>query len=172
MSWWEVVVNWIADFFNQPIPIIGCTIAGLGTVAWKLLSQTSFGKKIISDIKKSFADLLESFNTLKISFDKTIEENEAKIKQLKEDYERYIAELQAKKDNLETLVVAVCEHINNVKIKELLEQYKSQNKEDLLNTLLNNKEQEVRSELEGRIAALEERLNEKEQSENCSSTEE
>lgn len=149
MDWNSIVEN-IKIFFEQPVAIIGCSVGCLLFYTLVFISKTSFGKKSILSVQKKFDEL-------KSKYDENVALLGEKVANLKKEYDDKVAIVEKHAQEVENLIFAISENINNKHVKELIEEYKRQKQEiseevnDLVNqaTLeLNDKLQEVQKQLE------------------------
>lgn len=103
--------NKVVEWLNQPLPIVGVSIIVVGGTIYKLLSQTSIGKKKIEQIKEIVSNSNESIEQYKIALEtyKSLAESELNAK------EQEIQELKA-------FIQKVCETIPNKKVNELVKE--------------------------------------------------
>lgn len=116
MSWDQFVAN-IKDFFLQPVVIAVCTAIIVLIVILIILSQTSFGRKLLKRMKEKVDGLTNDFKTHK-------EATEKKVQELQEGYEKKLQVAEAKVSVLEEIVLVIAEHSHNEKIKEIVEKSK------------------------------------------------
>lgn len=137
---WEMIVetfntwcNAVKDFFNQPVPIIGCTIGFLLITFLSILSKTSWGRKTINTV-------IGSINTLKAETTAKISETSENINNLKNEYEQKLAIAETHSQELETLLLNIGDQLHNKQIKEYVEKYR-QTKQDAKTQVQNLVEQ-------------------------------
>lgn len=137
---WEIIVetfntwcNAVKDFFNQPVPIIGCTIGFLLITILSILSKTSWGRKTINTV-------IGSINTLKAETTAKISETSENINNLKNEYEQKLAIAETHSQELETLLLNIGDQLHNKQIKEYVEKYR-QTKQDAKTQVQNLVEQ-------------------------------
>lgn len=116
-SAFDLFIDKVKDFFNQPIPIIGCSIGFLLVFVLVIFSKTSFGKRWILKLKALIEELKESFRALK----KYVEESIATIKSYSETE---IKKIEGQYSELSSLIVVIAENSHNIKVKEALLVYK------------------------------------------------
>ena len=122
---WEVIVNGLKEFWAQPVPIIGFSVGTLIIGICTIISKTSFGKRLLNKLKGNVQELSTNVDTFK-------SDTNAKIEELKSYYEQAMALLEAKKDNTEKLLLAIAEQLHNVKIEELVKEYKANAQKSLV----------------------------------------
>lgn len=137
---WEMIVetfntwcNAVKDFFNQPVPIIGCTIGFLLITILNILSKTSWGRKTINTV-------IGSVNTLKAETTAKIAETSENINNLKNEYEQKLAIAETHSQELENLLLNIGDQLHNKQIKEYVEKYR-QTKQDAKTQVQNLVEQ-------------------------------
>ena len=127
---WNQVATAIKDFFNQPVPIICCTVGALCVFILTIIAKTSIGKRG-----------LKKLNTKMIALESVIKQFLADLRAEKtkaeQEYQKYIAELekarleeQHKREKLEELVLFIAENTHNSKIKEYVKTYNKESNED------------------------------------------
>lgn len=119
---WEQIVEWVKDFFNQPVPIISCTVGALLITILTIISKTSIGKK-------SIKRMLEAVSEVKLELTNTIAKTSDNVAQLKKEYETQLALAETHSQELEDLLLSISDQLHNAKIRELVEQYKSKRSE-------------------------------------------
>ena len=117
VEWWDKMADGVKVFFNQPVPIIGCTVLSLLVFVLTVLSKTSWGKKGINWCKNQISFLVAGFKELK-------EGTEKEVKEIKEFSETERQKLEAQYSELSELIVAVAENSHNAKVKSALLKYK------------------------------------------------
>ena len=117
-EWFNNVCLAIKDFFNQPVPIIGCTIGFLVISILSILSKTSLGKKTLNKALTKI-DAVKAETTKKIAFAST------KINELEEEYKEKLAIAETHSQELEELLLNISEQLHNKKIAELVENYRN-----------------------------------------------
>lgn len=116
----QTLIDWgnaVKDFFNQPVPIIGCTIGFLLITILSILSKTSWGKKSINKV----IGLLDNFKketTTKISNINQMYQD------LEKEYNEKLAIAETHNQELENLLLNIGEQLHNKKIKEYVESYR------------------------------------------------
>ena len=115
---WNTIVEAIKIFFEQPVAIIGCSVGCLLFYTLILVSKTSFGKKNILRLQNKISELKSTCDTYEA-------QTREKVANLKEAYEDKVAIVENHAIEVENLLFAICENINNKKVKELVEQYKT-----------------------------------------------
>lgn len=152
---WDQIVNTINAFFNTPVPIICCSVGSLLIFIIAVISKTSIGKKALNKLTKQYNEITDIYQKAKVDYEKHITE-------LKQDYETKLALVQAKRDDVEKLLIYVCENTNNKKVKEALELYKqSTTKVVEISDLVSEKEKEVRKECEEKLNYFESQVKNK-----------
>lgn len=152
----QQVKEWIEWFFNLQLPIVGTSVLTVCIFALVIFSKTSLGKKVY--IKATM-----KVEELKLAFKKHKEENDTKIKELKDFYEEKLQLLSAKNDKLEKLLIAVSENINNKKVQELVSAYLKETKEviaiaDVVDDAIIQTKEECVKETQSIVKEYEEKL--------------
>lgn len=142
--WNETVAN-IKDFFNQPVPIIGCSILFLIVFFLVIFSKTSLGKKTLKKILSGFIEVKTTFGIYKEVVDSKVKEIEQKTKDEVQKMEEKIA-LQ------EELIEIIVNNTHNEQIKAKYLEYKE--KLDKVQTdvdsLINEKVEEEKTKFEAK----------------------
>lgn len=139
---WEQLVDVLKEFWNQPVPIIGFSVGCCLIFIFGIISKTSFGKKMLNKLTLSVDELkkqvlgIETFSRDKVS-------------DLQSYYEEKIALLEAKKDNTEQLLLAIAGEIHNVKIQEMVEEYrKTMTKDIVIGDIIESRIKDYKAEFE------------------------
>ena len=111
--WNEIVAN-IKDFFNQPVPIIGCTIGFVLVFILVILSKTSFGRKALKFLKGKVAELEKEYNEFKEATSKQVED-------LKSAYEEKLNIAESKVAVLEEVILIVADQTHNEQVKKAVD---------------------------------------------------
>ena len=120
--------NWIKDFFNQPIPIIGVSILFVTLFVLKIVATTTIGKRGLRKLEKSFNDFVSETNSL-------LRHNEKQEEEFKKDVHKAIGFYEDKNEiekkemfikiaKLEALVLKISEENHNRNVKKLIAEYK------------------------------------------------
>ena len=120
--------NWIKDFFNQPIPIIGVSILFLTLFILKIIATTTIGKKGLRKLQKSSDDFVEKVEVLLHRKEEQDEEFKRAVAKTIEGYERFNNNKNNERDRkiakLEALVLKISEENHNRNVKKLITEYK------------------------------------------------
>lgn len=155
MTQWDIFVNGLKEFFNQQVPIIGCTIGFVLIFALVIISKTSIGTKALKKLKSWYEELVRSYRLFKEVVEKMLNEQ-------KEFYESELKKAEAKYYEIANLIVLIAENTHNEKVKSALIEYKEKvdltktNFEEYINTIVNEKVSEATSKFEDTKAKLEE----------------
>jgi len=123
--WFDKVSEWLTNFFNQPVPIIGCSVLALIVFVLTVLSKTSIGKKSLNFLKGQIEEInKQSKEYLEIA-EKSKEQTIKEIEAIKELYEKAIKEKDEKVAELEQLVIKVSKNLHNKNVKELIDNYEN-----------------------------------------------
>ena len=168
---WEIITNWISQFFDKKIVIAIATIlAGLGC-GLIMLSRTSFGKRAIVKLTTLYELGLKKANDTEEKVKAVQKLAEEKISELEGYYEQRIAVVISTVNFYEESTFALFELVPNKKVQEKLaevkEQYKA--KKELITSIIGEiyddfeiavekKEKEIRQEYEDKIAYLENQI--------------
>ena len=99
-------INGVWDFLNKPLPIVGFTTLMVLVFVWKVVVATRYGKKALEKIETTYQTKVAQLN-----------EKEKSIKQLE-------TKCQNRIDELEQVIINVCETIPNVKVNAIGEKIK------------------------------------------------
>ena len=109
------------EFVNQPLPIIGISIATGGFLLWKIIDCTPIGRKGYNAIKEDFKKEQDKINGYK----QVAEEKLGEVKKLANEQIDILSHYSQQIDNLCDNLVKVCETSPNAKIKAIGEEIKS-----------------------------------------------
>lgn len=118
---WEQLKTEIAEFFNQPLPIIIGTIVMVLVYTLVIFSKTSLGRKALNILKTEIAKIREQLVIGLQLFNDKAKECENALNQAKktiEEQNEHIAKL-------ETLLFDIANAQSNVKVKKLVEEYRN-----------------------------------------------
>lgn len=121
----------VKEFFNQPVPIIGCTIGFLLISILTILAKTSIGKKALLRLQSGFAEVHEKYrllidlhnDTVK-HYEKEIAARDEYIKQIETKYQEIIDEVVAKYEEEKDKIIDILEDLPNKKVQQKLLTYK------------------------------------------------
>lgn len=167
---WDIFVENVKIFWNQPIPIIGFTVGTVVTGILFIIGRTSIGNKALNKIKDINNFITEKNNILLESCEEyskklkdaeeTVKEILAKkdeeIKKLKDEYELKLTNYREQLLKQENMIRVICENSVNKKIKDVYEKYNPTQLELPVGELKVQIEEKVKVEYEDRIARLEE----------------
>lgn len=149
----ETLKQWalaVKDFFNQPVPIIGCTIGFLLITILSILSKTSWGKKSINKV-------MGSVNTLKSETALKLSETSQMIELVKNEYNEKLALSESKSQEIENLLLNISEQLHNKKIKEYVEEYRKTKDETKLQ--VNNLVEQSSKAIDIKMSEFQEQMN-------------
>lgn len=152
---WNSVVEGIKTFFNQPIPIIGCTIGFALVFVLTVISKTSIGRKTLKKLGGWYDELKTKYNEFHDDVSKNVAE-------MQKTYNEQIAVATAKWNEANELIELLVENSHNVKVKDAYQQYKEKingyatNFENTLQEKINEKVEKIEN-LE--IGALKTQIN-------------
>lgn len=101
-------IHKVWDFINEPLPVLGFSIAFICFFAWKIFISTSFGLKKYNEIKRDYAilhEILENYIT-----NHEIERGK---------FEAKINELKLENQALLVYITKIRDAIPNKKVKEI-----------------------------------------------------
>lgn len=123
--------DWLSQLANNPLFISASSISLCFAYALLIFSKTSLGKKLFNKAKSSYEEAVkekeETFKNLK----ETIEAKESEIKELTYQYENRLNVLLCENAELEKLLDKIGEITPNLKIKNVLEEFKNSREERL-----------------------------------------
>lgn len=139
----KYVLNWVIEFSQQPIPIIGVS-AGLLLF---LLSKTGLGKRAINYLKSLIDDLKNRWIAYK-------EETDRKLEEQKEFYEEKLALVEYNRKQERELIIDAFSAIHNVIVERVLEKYKSVEPYKSISEVVDAEKEELRKEYEFKFEAF------------------
>lgn len=95
-------------WLNDPLPVVGVSIAMILWFLWRIFCNSSFGKKQIYEFKRLTQQTISEFNTYKLECNKKIAE-----------FEVIIEEQQKSIDYYREVIKTICGNSRNAKIKEI-----------------------------------------------------
>lgn len=120
----------VYGFLNTPFGITGLSIFSLGYIGYKIISQTTIGKKGLGTLKNDFSKV-----QFKVAdFEKKLDEKLSLLEKKENDLKTLVGGYSTEIDKLTESLVKVCETSPNAKIKALGEDIKGnigQVKEDI-----------------------------------------
>ena len=154
--WFEQLKEWITWFFSLPLPIAGITVGTACGFLAIIISKTSIGKKMYN---KAFAKIDDARAELK----KYNEIADNKINELKSEYEEKLQLVNAKNEQLETLLIAISENIHNAKVEKLVKDYCEKSQEyfaiaDVVDDAIVETKEQCLNETKGIIDEFKEQL--------------
>lgn len=120
---WEAIVEAIKTFFNQPVPVIGCTIGFLLIFVLKVISSTSIGKKALNRLTFQHEEMKKHVTNSIKDFEKATEAAKQELADQKKYYEAHLAAYEKKYAELETLLLEIAKNVHNRRVKEIVDQY-------------------------------------------------
>lgn len=153
---WNSIVEGIKTFFNQPIPIIGCTIGFALIFVLTVISKTSIGTRTLKKLNTWYDEL-------KVKYGEFNAQVSGKVEEMQKTYNEQIAVATAKWNEANELIELLVENSHNVKVKEKYQEYKTKisgyatNFENTLQEKVNEKVEKIEN-LE--IGALKEQIRE------------
>lgn len=141
MNWNEIVEN-IKTFFNQPVPIIGCTIGFALIFALVVISKTSIGTRVLKKLTAWYNEIKEKVTAF-------IQEMTKKAVEMENKYNEQISIAEAKWHKADELLTLIVENSHNVKIKEAYENYKKS-----IEGYVTDFEIELKAEIEEKVAEI------------------
>lgn len=141
MNWNEIVEN-IKTFFNQPVPIIGCTIGFALIFALAVISKTSIGTRVLKKLTAWYNEIKEKVTAF-------IQEMNKKAVEMENKYNEQISIAEAKWHKADELLTLIVENSHNVKIKEAYENYKKS-----IEGYVTDFEIELKAEIEEKVAEI------------------
>ena len=121
---WLNIISAIRDFFNQPVPIIGCTVFSLCIFALTIISKTTIGKRSILKLKKTNEEMKQKLTDMVSSYEQfktDVKNNETQARTFIDDS---LLTGQAKLDEGIKLIEVIAENTHNQKVKNALLEYK------------------------------------------------
>lgn len=103
----EVLAS-IKDFINQPLPIVGVSILGIGIFLYEIIVRTNFGKKALAKIIEE-RDLALA----------KLEEKEINLEELEQKVLETLAKEDEKIEKIKEYIAKLCSYSRNINAKEL-----------------------------------------------------
>lgn len=122
-DWLYTAWGAVKDFFNQPIPIIGCTVGFLLISILTIISKTSFGKKWINTLKTWFNDLKNDFVNTVNEWKAFKDNQEKRFEEMKAEQKAEIEKLKEENEELINFICSVLSKSTNKRIKTEVEKY-------------------------------------------------
>lgn len=144
----RVVFDRVYNFLNTPFGITGLSVFSLGYIGYKIISQTSIGKKGLGTLKNDFSKVQNKVAEYEQVLDEKIKDLAKKENDIKVLVEGYSTEI----DKITESLVKVCETSPNAKIKALGEDIKGN---------INQVKQEIKTNLEQKGNEYAEVINDK-----------
>lgn len=132
---WQEFVEGAKTFFNQPVPVIGCTIGALCIAILTIISRTSIGKKALKKLTNLFNESKNKVDNVYNEYQNFKKEKEQEIKDIKElyeeqkraikeEYENKLAIVKSDYNKLNDFAISIGENIHNKNITKLIGEYK------------------------------------------------
>lgn len=102
------ILNSIKDFVNQPLPIVGVSIVGIGIFVYEIVVRTNYGRKALDRVEE----------TAQTNY-KRLEEKELEIEQVKKDVEEELKAQGVDIKELKEYLIELCGYSRNIKAHEL-----------------------------------------------------
>lgn len=102
------ILNSIKDFVNQPLPIVGVSIVGIGIFVYEIVVRTNYGRKALNRVEE----------TAQTNY-KRLEEKELEIEQVKKDVEEELKAQGVDIKELKEYLIELCGYSRNIKAHEL-----------------------------------------------------
>lgn len=118
-------LNYIIDFLNKPLPIIGISVLTLGGIVIVIISKLGFGSKQIKELKKEYYEFKDKVEKEK----EYAEECYKKSLEIEESVKAMLQEFYNQNDIIIEELIKVCQTIPNAKIKAIGEEIKDRQKE-------------------------------------------
>lgn len=119
-------IELVKDFFNQPIPIIGCSVGFALIFVLTVISKTSLGKKALVEMKNYFAGVKAEYEAFKKLHNQYVADKEQEIALIKEQCEKTISQIMEEAKARDDEILAVLSEIPNKKVQEKLLELKKQ----------------------------------------------
>lgn len=102
------ILNSIKDFVNQPLPIVGVSIVGIGLFVYEIVVRTNYGRKALNRVEE----------TAQTNY-KRLEEKEIELEQVKKDVEEELKAQGVDIKELKEYLIELCGYSRNIKAHEL-----------------------------------------------------
>ena len=139
----KYILNWVIEFSQQPIPIIGVSA---GFILF-LLAKTSLGKKALKFLKNLIVDLKNQLVAFKEETNKELEEQ-------KRFYEEKLALVEYNRKQEREFIVDALSQIHNVGVQHALEQYKSMVSYEKISEVVDVEKAKLEKEYEAKFEAF------------------
>ena len=139
----KYILNWVIEFSQQPIPIIGVSS---GFVIF-LFTKTSLGKKALKFLKNLIVDLKNQLVAFKEETNKELEEQ-------KQSYEEKLALVEYNRKQEREFIVDALSQIHNVGVQHALEQYKSMVSYEKISEVVDAEKAKLEKEYEAKFEAF------------------
>lgn len=139
----KYILNWVIEFSQQPIPIIGVSA---GFILF-LLAKTSLGKKALKFLKNLIVDLKNQFVAFK-------EETNKKLEEQKKSYEEKLALVEYNRKQEREFIIDALSSIHNVGVQHTLEQYKSMVSYEKISEVVDVEKAKLEKEYEAKFEAF------------------
>lgn len=123
MEWLDTAVAWLRDFFNQPVPIIGCSVLALGTFVATVIGKTSIGKKALIEFRSGLSDISSRVSDVSVKAKDSLYKAKLEAEELKKELEAELYNVQKKCERQDELILSIAKEIHNSKVKALIEDY-------------------------------------------------
>lgn len=119
-------IELVKDFFNQPIPIIGCSVGFALIFVLTIISKTSLGKKALVEMKNYFSSVKAEYEAFKKLHNQYVADKEKEITLIKEQCELLISQIKEEAKQRDAEILSVLSEIPNKKVQEKLLELKKQ----------------------------------------------
>lgn len=102
------IINNIKDFVNQPLPIIGVSIVGVGLFLYEIIVRLQYGKRALNNVKVEYENKLHA-----------LEDKETKIKEIADEVSCKLNDQDLDIEALKGYIVELCNFSRNIKAHEL-----------------------------------------------------
>lgn len=152
---WDQIVEAIRQFWNQPVPIIGFTVGAVVLAVFGIITKTSIGRKQLNRMKTELKETTKHYDDQYLEF-------ERRYNDLKNYYEEKLQLVEQNRLLERQLLIGVCENINNIKIKEMLDEYQSKfevvNFSEIIEQEKKSAVEEYKAEVESLVNQLKEEI--------------
>lgn len=96
------------DHLNEPLPVVGVSVAFIGFFIFKIIASSSFGKKKYNQLKVDYKDLKSEYEKMKVEYETYKEEIDERLESI------------SKADvDLIYKIKEICDAVPNKRVKEL-----------------------------------------------------
>lgn len=123
---YDKVATWLSNFFNHPAVIWITNITLIFVYALVVFSKTSLGRKLFNKALAKYDTVVGISKQLKEESDKFKQEAKEQVESLQKEYDEKLNVAVSYAEQLENLLYQIGDVIPNAKVKECINEFKSQ----------------------------------------------